>query len=109
MVFLALIIAYFAYRVNEKALIKNRKGRLKPSFLSIQLIFQSQIVGNHGDELRVGGLTAIVLNGIAEIGVERIYVASIPSDFYSVADGAFNAAGCGGVLFGNAGVEHFCY
>ena len=59
------------------------------SFLSAspQLIFQPQIIRNHGNKLAIRGLSAVVLNGIAKIGIERIHVAAIPSDLDGVADG----------------------
>ena len=35
----------------------------------INLIFQSQIIGNHCDKFAIGGLSAVCLNGVAEIGI----------------------------------------
>ena len=45
----------------------------------------------HRDELGVRGLAAVVLNGVSEIGVERIHVAAIPRHLDCVANSAFNA------------------
>jgi len=53
----------------------------------IQLIFQPQIIRNHGDKLTIRGLTAIILNRISKIGIERIHVPSVPRDLDGVADG----------------------
>ena len=64
----------------------------------IKLIFQSQIIGYHRDKFAIGGLSAIVLDSITEIGVKGIDVAPIPRDLDGVADGTLNAA-CGGLIF----------
>ena len=70
-----------------------------------KLITQSQIVGNHGNELRIGGLAAAVLDGVAEIGVERVDVAAIPRDLDGVADGSLHTAGGGAEFLGDGGIE----
>ncbi len=48
--------------------------------LFINLILQSQIIGNHCDKFAICRLSAIGLNGVAEIGIESVNVASVPSD-----------------------------
>ena len=61
---------------------------------SIQFILQSQIIRDHRDKLRIGGLTSIVLNGVPKVAVEGIHVAAVPRDLDGVADGTLHAAGC---------------
>ena len=63
----------------------------------IQFIFQSEIIGYHRDKLAVRGLASVVLNGIAEVGIEGIHVASVPRDLDRVTDGTLDAA-CGGLI-----------
>ena len=63
--------------------------------MSIHLIFQPQIIRDHGDELRIGGLAAVILDGVAEVGVEGIHVAAIPRHLNGVANGSFHAGGGG--------------
>ena len=60
-----------------------------------------------GVELKV--ISSIILNCVAEIGVEGIHVAAIPRDLDCVADSALNAAGCGGILLCNGRVEYLSY
>ena len=52
----------------------------------IHLIFKSEVIRDHGDELGIRGLAAVVLYRVAEVGVERINVAAIPRDLDGVAD-----------------------
>ena len=78
------------------------------AFLLIHLILQPQIVSDHRDKLAISGLSSVILNGVAEIRIERIHVTSVPCDLDCVADGALDAA-CGGlVLLCDGGVENFC-
>ena len=72
----------------------------------LQMDLNAQFVGNHSDEFTVGGLSAAVLNGIAEIGVEHINIASVPGDFDRVADGTFDARRRGAECLGNLGVQY---
>ena len=58
---------------------------------SIQLVFQTEIVCDHSNEFAVGWLSSIVLNGIAEIGIERIHITSIPCNLNCMANGTLNA------------------
>ena len=37
---------------------------------------QAQFIGDHGDELAVGGLAPGVVDGIAEVGVQHVHVAT---------------------------------
>lgn len=85
--------------VSEKALLEEGKALL-------DFIFQSEVVSDHGDKFRVGGLAAVVLDGVAKIGVEGVHVAAIPSDFDSMADGTLHTGGGGLVLLGYRGIEN---
>ena len=66
---------------------------------------QPHLIGYHRDELRVGGLTAQVMDGIAEVTVEGIHISPVPCNLDSVADGALHAAGGSAVLFGDFRVQ----
>ena len=57
------------------------------NFILVQLISESEIIRYHCDKLAVCGLAAVVLHGVAEIGVEGVNVASVPRDLNGVADG----------------------
>ena len=50
-----------------------------------------ELVGYHGDKLAVSRLAAGVLYGVAEVGVEHIDVAPVPSDLDGVTDGTLDA------------------
>ena len=62
------------------------------------LYFKPQIIGNHREKLAVCGLTSIILNGISEIRVKRIHVASVPCDLDGMADGTLDSV-CGRLVF----------
>ena len=68
-------------------------------------LIQSHFIGYHRDELRVGGLTPQVVNGIAEVAVEGIHVSPVPCNLDGVADGALHAAGGGTVFLGDLRVQ----
>ena len=73
----------------------------------IQLILQPQIISNHCNKFAIRGFTAVVLDGVAEVGVEGIDVAPVPRDLDGVTDGTLDAA-CGGLIFlCDRGVENF--
>ena len=84
------------------------------SFLSerlwhlVQFVFQSEIIRNHRDKLAIGGLTSVILNGVAEIGIEGIDVASIPRDLDGMANGTLYAARGRLVFLCDRRVEHLC-
>ena len=71
----------------------------------LDLVFEAEIVGDHGDEFGVCGLAAALLNGIAEVGVEGVHVAAVPRDLDGMANGALHAGGGGLVLLCDRGVE----
>ena len=60
----------------EKGRKRRTSSRMTSAYPLISALpaLQHQPVGDHGDELRIGRLSAVVLNGVAEIGVERIYL-----------------------------------
>ena len=66
---------------------------------------QPHLIGDHRDELTVGGFTPQVMDGIAEVAVEGIHISSIPRYLDGVADGALYAAGGGTVFLGNFRVQ----
>ena len=59
----------------------------------IELVFEPEIIRNHRDEFRICRLSTVILNGVAEVTVQRIHVAAVPRDLDGVANGSFNAAG----------------
>ena len=54
----------------------------------MQLILEPEIIRDHRNKLRIGGLSSVVLNGVPKITVQRIHVASVPRHLDGVADGA---------------------
>ena len=59
-------------------------------FFLIHFILQPQIIRDHGNELAVRRFSAVVLDGVAEVGVERIDVASVQCDLNGEADGTLD-------------------
>ena len=57
-------------------------GRISP-----QLVLEPQIVRDHGNKLRIRGLSSVVLDRVSKIRVQCIHVAPIPRRLDSVADG----------------------
>lgn len=74
---------------------------------AVGLFIQPHFICNHGDELGVGGLAAQVMDGVAEITVQGVYIAAVPRYLNGVADGALYPAGRGAVVFGYFGVQAF--
>ena len=74
-------------------------------YVGVGLVFQAEIIGDHGDKFGIGGLSARVLDSIAEKGIENIKVSPVPSNLDSVADGPLYLAGRGLEPLGNAGVK----
>ena len=56
---------------------------------------QLELVRNQGDELRVGGLSLGVADGIAEETLEGIQVPSVPCNLNGVAECSLYSAGSG--------------
>ena len=72
-----------------------------------RLPLQPELVSNDGNELRVGRLAFVVLNGVAEQIVDSFQAASVPRNFDGMADGTLHAAWCGVVSLGDGRVQFF--
>ena len=68
-------------------------------------LIQPHLVRNHRDELRVGGLAAQVVDGIAKVAIEGIHITPVPRNLDGVADGALHAAGGSTVFLGDFRVQ----
>ena len=68
-------------------------------------LIQPHFVSYHCDELTVGGFTAQVMDGIAEVTVEGIHISPIPCHLDGMADGALHAAGGSAVFLGDFRVQ----
>ena len=55
------------------------------------LELQLQLVGDEGDEFRVGGLAFRVADGVAEEALEGVQVAPVPGHLNGMADGALDS------------------
>ena len=77
---------------------------MKKSAHSLAFI-QPHLVSDHCDELRVGGFSAQVMDGVAEVAVEGVHVSPVPCHLDGVADGALHPAGGGAVFLGDFRVE----
>ena len=66
---------------------------------------QPHLIGYHRDELRVGGLAAQVVDGIAEVAIEGIHISPVPCHLDGVADGPLHPAGGGAVFLGDLRVQ----
>ena len=75
------------------------------AFGLLDFVSEAEVIRDHGNELGVCGLAAIVLNGVPEVGIEGIHVPAIPSYLDGMTDGALHAGGCGLILFCDRWVE----
>ena len=66
---------------------------------------QPHLVSDHCNELAVGGFSAQVMDGVAEVAVEGIHIAPVPRHLDGVADGALHPAGGGAVFLGDFRVQ----
>ena len=66
---------------------------------------QPHLVGNHRNELAVGGLAAQVVDGVAEVAVQGVHIAPVPCHLDGMADGALHPAGGGTVALGDLRVQ----
>ena len=66
---------------------------------------QPHLIGYHRDELTVGGLSAQVVDGVAEVAVQRVHISPVPCHLDGVADGALYTAGGGTVFLGDLRVQ----
>ena len=81
---------------------------MKKSAHSLPFI-QPHLVSYHRDELRIGGLSAQIVDGIAEVAVQGIHVAAVPRHLDGMADGALHPAGGGAVFLGDFRVQALCH
>ena len=70
-------------------------------------LIQPHFVSYHRNELRVGGFSAQVMDGIAEVAIEGIHISPVPCHLDGVADGALHTAGGGTVFLGDFRVQAF--
>ena len=82
-------ITSFAHKIS--------RWRVYPSHCPLPFI-QPHFVSYHRDEFAVGGFSAQVVDGIAEVAVEGIHIAPVPRHLDGVADGPLHAAGSGTVF-----------
>ena len=68
-------------------------------------LIQPHLVGDHRNKLRVRGLAAQVVDGIAEIAVQGIHISPVPRHLDGMADGALHPAGRRSVALGDLRVE----
>ena len=68
-------------------------------------LIQPHLISYHRDELAVGGFSAQVMDGIAEVAIEGIHVSPVPRHRGGVADGALHAAGGSAVFLGDFRVQ----
>ena len=69
--------------INEERYRKMEQRRDVSACLLV--LIQPHLVGDHGDELAVGGLAAQVVDGVAEIRVQGIHIAPVPCHLDGVA------------------------
>ena len=79
------------------------------SSCSADLVFQTQVIRDHGDKLAVRRLSAVVLYSVSEIRVQGIYVAAIPCNLDSVAYCTLHTGGRCRILLCNRWVQHLRY
>ena len=70
---------------------------------------QPHLIRDHCNELRVGGLSAQVVDGITEVAVQGIHIAAVPRHLDGMADGALHPAGGGAVFLGDLRVQALCH
>ena len=66
---------------------------------------QPHLIGDHRNELAVGGLAAQVVDGVAEVAVQGVHIAPVPRHLNGMADGALHPAGGGAVALGDFRVQ----
>ena len=109
MVWFHISTTFFAILVGTASIVGilwNVFRRFTVSLLPHSLPFiQPHLVGNHRDELAVGGFSAQVMDGVAEVAVEGVHIAPVPRHLNGVADGALHPAGGGAVFLGDFRVQ----
>ena len=68
-------------------------------------LIQPHLIGYHCNELAIGGFSAQVMDGIAEVAIEGIHISPVPRNLDGVADGALHPAGGSAVFLGNFRVQ----
>ena len=68
-------------------------------------LIQPHFISYHRDELRVGGFSPQVMDGIAKVAIEGIHISPVPCHLDGVADSALHAAGGGAVFLGDFRVQ----
>ena len=64
---------------------------------SAVLLDRTQLIDDHGDEFRVGGLAPLDVDRVAEEFVHHLYIAPVPGQLDGMADRPFHPAGGGPV------------
>ena len=72
-------------------------------------LIQPHLVGDHCNELAVGGLSTQVMDGIPKIAVQGIHITSVPRYLDGMTDGALHTAGGGAVFLGDFWVQTLRY
>ena len=72
-------------------------------------LIQPHLISYHRDELTVGGFSAQVMDGVAEVAVEGVHISPVPCHLDGVADGALHPAGGGAVFLGDFRVQALGY
>ena len=83
-------------------------GDLK-SYHCSREILKAEFIGDKRDKFRVCGLSARVVDGVAENAVKNVNVAAVPRDLNSVADSAFNAGGSRAVFLRDGRIKQLRY
>ena len=68
-------------------------------------LIQPHFISYHRNELAIGGFSAQVMDGIAEVAIEGIHISPVPRNLDGVADGPLHAAGGGTVFLGDFRVQ----
>ena len=66
---------------------------------------QPQLVGDHRDKLRIGGLAPGVADGVPEIGGEHLHISPVPCHLNGVTDCPLHSGGGGPEFFGDCGIK----
>ncbi len=82
-------VVYFL--LNFFLLVISTGNRSPTSFFSGHFKRQAKLIAEHSDKLTVGRLSAGIMDGIAKISVERIYIAPVPRNLNGMADGPLHS------------------
>ena len=70
-------------------------------------LIQPHLVGDHRNKFAVRGLAAQVVDGVAEVAVQSVHIATVPRHLDGMADGALHTAGRRSVFLGDFRVQAF--